>query len=375
VLGEADRYGGRVVSAEALATFADMSTEQFRPIFSDILTQWHRAGVRGAWLRVPSAAAGVIVGPALASGFDFHSACPGGVVLAGWLPGMTPPVTDEDTSPPPHRTSDSSRPSPLPLGPTHTVGVGAVCVSMDHGDEPRVLVVRERRGPLGGTGVPKMPTGLTEPGEDLLDAVVREVREETGIDAVPMGVLAVRQMHGGAYGQSDLFFVIGMRVRGRRGPTFVAGSRPSTRAPAGGLPPPHEGAESFVSAAKAARAGIPDLSEGPPASLNLVHQASEVDSAEWMPLSEYQARCGMVEGAETPAHLCAGDPGPSLCRSTPHHNPPIRRPQAVAHFRERPLYAHMIDRCCAWVRGEVAAIPAGVLDAGRGRGDQLMSVV
>lgn len=41
-------------------------------------------------------------------------------------------------------------------------------------------MVLERSGPLKGTGTWKMPTGHTDPGEDLMDAVVREVKEETG---------------------------------------------------------------------------------------------------------------------------------------------------------------------------------------------------
>lgn len=60
-----------------------------------------------------------------------------------------------------------------PLAPI--VGVGAVVVH--HG---RVLVARRGREPLKGKW--SIPGGVVELGESLNDAVVREVREETGLE-------------------------------------------------------------------------------------------------------------------------------------------------------------------------------------------------
>ncbi|WJX50966.1 Nucleoside diphosphate-linked moiety X motif 6 [Trifolium repens] len=44
-----------------------------------------------------------------------------------------------------------------------------------------VLVVQEISGKFGGTGVWKMPTGVVDEGEDICDAAIREVKEETGV--------------------------------------------------------------------------------------------------------------------------------------------------------------------------------------------------
>ncbi|KAG6387528.1 hypothetical protein SASPL_152720 [Salvia splendens] len=44
----------------------------------------------------------------------------------------------------------------------------------------RVLVVQEKSGGFRGTGVWKFPTGVVDEGEDICDAAVREVKEETG---------------------------------------------------------------------------------------------------------------------------------------------------------------------------------------------------
>ena len=68
----------------------------------------------------------------------------------------------------------------LPPGASHQVGVGAFV--LDRATR-RLLVVQEKSGPLRKTGVFKMPTGLVNAGEDITEAAVREVAEETGVRA------------------------------------------------------------------------------------------------------------------------------------------------------------------------------------------------
>jgi len=62
---------------------------------------------------------------------------------------------------------------------TPLVGVGAVVVERN-----RVLLVRRGQEPLKGKW--SLPGGLLELGESIQDAVIREVREETGLAVQPV---------------------------------------------------------------------------------------------------------------------------------------------------------------------------------------------
>jgi 8-oxo-dGTP diphosphatase len=72
--------------------------------------------------------------------------------------------------------------------PRNTTGVGGAVL---RGEE--ILVVRMNYGPSQGRYM--LPGGLLDPGETLDGAIVREVREETGIEAVPRGIIGVRSRY------------------------------------------------------------------------------------------------------------------------------------------------------------------------------------
>jgi 8-oxo-dGTP diphosphatase len=64
------------------------------------------------------------------------------------------------------------------------IGVGALIFDGD-----RILMAQRGKPPLEGLW--SLPGGLVETGESLKDAVCREVREETGLEIRPLGVLEI----------------------------------------------------------------------------------------------------------------------------------------------------------------------------------------
>ena len=178
-LFEYDHYNGVTVHLDTRVG-TDSAPETFETALRDQLEAWKQQSIRGVWLHVPAQEADKIAA-CVRLGFEFHMVLDTGeLVLTQWLP--------EDT------------PNRLPHGPTHQVGVGClVWHPLDHhlvgNGSRRMLVVQEKTGPAAAYKLWKMPTGLTDPGEDVHRASVRELMEETGLKASFSGLVAFREAH------------------------------------------------------------------------------------------------------------------------------------------------------------------------------------
>jgi len=170
-----DQYGGVIVDDESLPND--------RKIFGDCLDEslniWQKDQKRGIWLKIP-AEKSELIPEAAQRKFIFHHAESTHVMMTLWLP---------------------EEPNKLPKYASHTIGVGGFVMT----EKGEVLVVAEKFAdkPL----VWKLPGGLVDIGETLGNAAIREVKEETGIDAKFISVVCFRHVHPFQFDRSDIYFV------------------------------------------------------------------------------------------------------------------------------------------------------------------------
>lgn len=72
----------------------------------------------------------------------------------------------------------------------------------------QVLSITEKQAIIAGSW--KLPGGYVEPGENLVEAVIREVQEETGIKTKFLTLISVRHTHGFNFACSDLYLVMAL---------------------------------------------------------------------------------------------------------------------------------------------------------------------
>ena len=100
------------------------------------------------------------------------------------------------------RREQTVAPSPSPSDhPRNVTAVGGIVVG-----DAGILLVRMAYGPTKGRYM--FPGGLVDPGETLDHAVVREVLEETGVTAEPLGVCAVRSRFDGLKNDTYVMFLL-----------------------------------------------------------------------------------------------------------------------------------------------------------------------
>jgi 8-oxo-dGTP pyrophosphatase MutT (NUDIX family) len=91
----------------------------------------------------------------------------------------------------------------IPPFATHYIGAGGVVLNGDR----ELLVVWEKADRVRRPHYYKLPGGALRPGEHLVDGVIREIREETGVLTRFEHLVCFRHWHGYRYGKSDIYFV------------------------------------------------------------------------------------------------------------------------------------------------------------------------
>lgn len=143
------------------------------------LWAWTEAGLRLVWLEFSLENAALIT-QAAAQGFAYHHVNGGSLVMLRRLA-----VNAEG-----------------PPDASHYVGVGGIVIN----GRNELLVIREKYYD-DQPAYYKFPGGFVQPGEHLAAAVVREVREETAVQATFHSLIGIRHAHVNRFGKSDLYFV------------------------------------------------------------------------------------------------------------------------------------------------------------------------
>ncbi|KAF8032690.1 hypothetical protein BT93_D1573 [Corymbia citriodora subsp. variegata] len=179
--GHDDEYGGFVVDPDKLPT----NQNAFSLMLRSSLSHWKMKGKQGIWLKLPLQLS-ELVPIAVKEGFRYHHAETNYVMLTYWLP---------------------EGPCMLPGNASHQVGVGGLVIN----DKDEVLVVQERYCSPACVDLWKLPTGFIAESEEIFEGVVREVKEETGIDTEFIEIIGFRHAHDVAFNKSDLFFICMLR--------------------------------------------------------------------------------------------------------------------------------------------------------------------
>jgi 8-oxo-dGTP pyrophosphatase MutT (NUDIX family) len=173
---EVNRFGGVVTSPQALPSSAD----EFARVLDTSLQAWTEQRLQVVWLEVPIDRAGLIP-VAVRAGFAFHHTGSDYLMLTRRL-----------------------RPKAfVPPYASHYIGAGGVVLNTEN----ELLVVWERAHSRNSRRYYKLPGGALHQGEHLVDGVIREIREETGIETQFESLVCFRHWHGYRFEKSDIYFV------------------------------------------------------------------------------------------------------------------------------------------------------------------------
>ena len=170
-------FGGVIPETAALPA----DPVDFDRVLKHSLEAWTQAGYRVVWLQIPIEKSQLIP-IAVAARFTFHHSEERYLMLT-------------------HRLEDGAF---IPAHASHYIGAGGVTVN----DKEELLVVSERHH-RQRSGPPryKLPGGALHAGEHLVEGVIREVKEETGVDTEFDALVCFRHWHEYRYGKSDIYFI------------------------------------------------------------------------------------------------------------------------------------------------------------------------
>ena len=171
-----DPFGGIILEPDDLPT----NSKIFANHLEISISQWQTTTLKLVWLKLMISQSNLIP-PAVKLGFNFHHTSEESLMLVFRLKSnaFIPPFA------------------------SHYIGIGGVTINSNK----EILVVREKYGRRGQINQLKLPGGAINSDEHLVDGVIREVLEETGVQTEFVSISSFRHIHEYRYRKSDIYFV------------------------------------------------------------------------------------------------------------------------------------------------------------------------
>jgi len=172
-----DVYNSRYILPESVLAYKS----NFDEMLKSTLLAFRQEGVKGVFITLSLEKQLDHFTVLRSEGFKFHNASGDEATFVKFLP--------------------ENKINRLPGFASHYIGIGGLVIDRHN---KKVLVIKERSG--NDTKGWKIPGGLVDVGETLDQAVVREVREETGIQTKFVGILGLREKINYHFGMNDIYF-------------------------------------------------------------------------------------------------------------------------------------------------------------------------
>jgi ADP-ribose pyrophosphatase YjhB (NUDIX family) len=171
-----DPFGGIILEPNNLPT----DLKVFANDLKESIHNWQTTDSKLVWLKLMISQSNLIH-PAVNLGFNFHHTSEQSLMLV-------------------YRLKSKAF---IPPFASHYIGIGGVAINSNS----EILVVREKYVRKGQINQLKLPGGAINADEHLVDGVIREVLEETGVKTKFVSISSFRHIHEYRYRKSDIYFV------------------------------------------------------------------------------------------------------------------------------------------------------------------------
>ncbi len=164
----------------------DLKAETENTLLSHLIKHFKSLNLKAIWIILPISS-NLLINNLYKEDFKFHHTQDDLLYMTKWL---------------------LNSPNNLPKYASHFIGVGGIIFN----NAGEMLLVKEKTTFKQLEDVWKIPTGLIDKGESIKEGLLREVKEETGLNVKYEGIFNLRETHPYLFGCSDIFIVCVCRL-------------------------------------------------------------------------------------------------------------------------------------------------------------------